>query len=226
MPSGQIDLRKRCRDDGSTPCAARGTRRHACGAQYYTSRDARLGLQALSARSCWLQPLRDGRIVRVERKVFQLLVYLAARPTRLITKDELLSEVWDVRSISEGTLPNTVAKLGRVLGQRANESVPIETVHGRGYRFHPLSEADRDSPIAELPPAADGGNPFVGRQTTIAALGRFLQYAQAGEGQLVLLTGEAGAGKTRTARELAGRAQRAGVSVWTGEAYAGEGAPA
>src|SRR5262249_27794877 len=45
--------------------------------------------------------------------------------------------------------------------------------------------------------------PFVGRKSELAALRLLLERAEGGEGGLVLLSGEAGAGKTRLVRELA-----------------------
>ena len=67
------------------------------------------------SRSCQLDVkgaslLRDGRRLRVERKVFQLLVYLAAHPGRLIAREELLREVWNARALSDSPLANTIAK--------------------------------------------------------------------------------------------------------------------
>src|SRR5688500_14692885 len=79
--------------------------------------------------------LRQGREVALGRRAFDLLRYLVERQGMLVTKQELLSTVWKAHVLSEGTLSNTVAKLRRALGQRATEKYPIETIHGRGYRF-------------------------------------------------------------------------------------------
>src|SRR5262245_38781262 len=80
--------------------------------------------------------LRDGAPVPLERKTFDLLCYFAANPDRLIGKDELVERVWHASALSDGALSNTVAKLRKALGQGARDREPIETVHGRGYRFH------------------------------------------------------------------------------------------
>src|SRR5262245_43766179 len=66
---------------------------------------------------------------------------------------------------------------------------------------------------------------FVGRQRVTAALHSALQGACSGHGQLVLLVGDAGMGKTRTAEELAALASASGARVLWGSCYA-EGAPA
>src|SRR5262245_51831481 len=87
---------------------------------------------------------RQGREVALGRRAFDLLRYLVERPGLLITKEELLGTVWNAQVLSEGTLSNTVAKLRRALGQRANEKYPIETIHGRGYRFKSETRRTRE----------------------------------------------------------------------------------
>ena len=68
--------------------------------------------------------------------------------------------------------------------------------------------------------------PFVGREPELAALNRGREAASQGRGGIVLLAGEPGIGKTRTAEELALVAERDGGLVLWGRCYEGEGAPA
>jgi DNA-binding CsgD family transcriptional regulator len=68
--------------------------------------------------------------------------------------------------------------------------------------------------------------PFVGRGRELAELSAALDRALAGRGQMVLLAGEPGIGKTRTAAELAGIAEERGCRVLWGRCYEWEGAPA
>ncbi|MFN2539483.1 MAG: AAA family ATPase [Mycobacteriales bacterium] len=67
---------------------------------------------------------------------------------------------------------------------------------------------------------------LVGRARELAGVVALLEGLQAGHGRLLLLTGEAGIGKTRLARELAGRALATGTSVVWGRCVESEGAPA
>jgi DNA-binding SARP family transcriptional activator len=62
--------------------------------------------------------------------------------------------------------------------------------------------------------------PFVGREREAASLRAALEGAESGQGSLVLLTGEAGAGKTRLIRELAHEATANGVLVLYGSSDA------
>ena len=59
----------------------------------------------------------------------------------------------------------------------------------------------------------------------MTALRAALQAAADGQGRLVMLVGEAGIGKTRTAAELARRASESGALVLCGACYEGEWAP-
>lgn len=75
-------------------------------------------------------------------------------------------------------------------------------------------------PAGQLPPDL-----FVGRERELAALRAACEAALAGRGRLVLLVGEPGIGKTRTAHELATYARKRGARVLIGRCYEGEGAP-
>jgi DNA-binding CsgD family transcriptional regulator len=66
---------------------------------------------------------------------------------------------------------------------------------------------------------------FVGRQQELQELGIALQEALAGRGRLVMLVGEAGIGKTRTAREFAAAAEQHGAQSLWGRCHENPGAP-
>jgi DNA-binding CsgD family transcriptional regulator len=66
---------------------------------------------------------------------------------------------------------------------------------------------------------------FVGRQSEIATLIARLDDAEAGRGGVLLLSGEPGIGKTRSARVFAGIAEARGVRVLWGHCYEGDWAP-
>ena len=69
------------------------------------------------------------------------------------------------------------------------------------------------------------GSVFVGRQRELAELTAALDDALSGQGRLVMLVGEPGIGKTRTAQELASYAENRGAKVFWGRCYEEEGAP-
>ena len=84
------------------------------------------------------------------------------------------------------------------------------------------------SPVADSVRAratAGGGEVFVGRERELAALGTALDQALAGEGRIVMLAGEPGIGKTRTAQMLARYAEPHDMRVLWGRCYEEPGAP-
>ena len=64
--------------------------------------------------------------------------------------------------------------------------------------------------MVESQPTRDNGDVFVGRQTEMAELTATLDAALTGQGRIVMLAGEPGIGKTRTAQELAVLAEQRG----------------
>ncbi len=163
---------------------------------------------------------RRGTVVRIEPKAFDLLKYLLERRDRVVPKHELLEALWPGAQ-GDSVLPRYVADARKALGDNASAQRIIKTVHGRGYRFVcPVEHI-----AASLEPAVADDSPFVGRDDAMGSLGSALDDAFEGLGRLVLLVGEPGIGKTRTASELALRAHARGAIVLTGRCHEGEGAP-
>jgi len=75
---------------------------------------------------------------------------------------------------------------------------------------------------AGSPAVAAPGPPLIGRETELGRLRAWLREAGRGHGRLVLLTGEAGIGKSRLLQELASGATRQGVRILAGRAYEAE----
>lgn len=66
---------------------------------------------------------------------------------------------------------------------------------------------------------------FIGRQSELAVIGSALEQCIAGHGGVLLVSGDPGIGKTRTAQELTTRAEQQGVQVLWGRCYEEPGAP-
>ena len=98
-----------------------------------------------------------------------------------------------------------------------------------GEAGQPPSPEVAEPPVAApatAPSPPVGGGELVGRDEQLAVLDRTLAGVAAGRGQLVLVAGEPGIGKTRLAEEVARRAAVRGVRVAWGRCFEGEGAPA
>lgn len=78
--------------------------------------------------------VREGRTIAVEPRVMELLVYLASRAGEIVSKRELLDEVWGATVVDEA-IQRAVSLLRAALGDSAQSSRIIETVPRRGYRL-------------------------------------------------------------------------------------------
>jgi len=75
---------------------------------------------------------RSGRRVPLGTKAFEVLCCLVVRAGEVVTKAELLAQVWVDSFVEEGTLAQQIFTLRKALGDRADY---IVTVPGQGYRF-------------------------------------------------------------------------------------------
>src|SRR5215472_11003343 len=78
---------------------------------------------------------RDGIAITLAPRPFGLLCALARRPGSLLTKNELLDDVWGHQFVSESVLKTAISDLRTVLDDHPREPRFIETVSRRGYRF-------------------------------------------------------------------------------------------
>jgi DNA-binding winged helix-turn-helix (wHTH) protein/tetratricopeptide (TPR) repeat protein len=78
---------------------------------------------------------RAGGSVAVEPQVFDVLAYLVDHRDRLVTKEELLDNIWGDRFVSESALTSRLKSARRAVGDDGRNQSVIKTVHGRGYRF-------------------------------------------------------------------------------------------
>src|SRR5919112_6849973 len=78
---------------------------------------------------------REGERVPLSEKAFETLCALVRRGNHLVSKDELLSEVWADAVVEENNLDKNISLLRQALGERAGRGKFIETGRGRGYRF-------------------------------------------------------------------------------------------
>src|SRR5689334_23200245 len=82
-----------------------------------------------------LELRRDGLPVKAEPAVLRLLACLVRNAGRLVTKQDLVEQVWDGRSVAENAITVAMVRLRKVLGHKSGERELIVNLHGRGYRF-------------------------------------------------------------------------------------------
>lgn len=81
------------------------------------------------------QLLKNGEQIALYPKAFDTLAALIHKHGHLVTKDELLKEVWQDTFVEENNLCNNVSLLRKALGEDPNGNKYIETVPRYGYRF-------------------------------------------------------------------------------------------
>lgn len=107
-----------------------------------------------------------SEVIRLPPKAFDVLVTLVRRPSHLLTKHELLAQVWGETFVDEGILTVHVSALRKVLGDGARLASFIETVPRCGYRF--VAAVTRESQQESL--RAAGSDDAEGEPLSIAVL--------------------------------------------------------
>jgi DNA-binding winged helix-turn-helix (wHTH) protein/predicted ATPase len=169
--------------------------------------------------------LRDGRPVALTPKSFDVLFFLASRPERLVTKDELLSAVWSDVAVTDASVKVCVREIRKALGDSPQCPKYIETVHRRGYRFVGRAPEDErpQGPGAASLPARPAASHFVGRGEELRRLAEGLALAAGGARQVVFVAGGPGGGKTALVEAFLDQARRAyhgrGLCVAAGHCF-------
>ena len=81
---------------------------------------------------------REGRVVPLTPQEFKILKFMVQNAKRVISRDELLNEVWEChKSDSRRTVDNHILGLRQKLEVDPSHPVHFRTVHGFGYMFVP-----------------------------------------------------------------------------------------
>src|SRR5215475_15846847 len=137
-----------------------------CGADPALSEAKKIRLEIMTPKAHQFAPFRLDALnqclwrgtdqISLSPKAFSVLAYLAERPGRLVTKQELLDAVWPDIHVTEGVLKRAVLEIRKALGDPVEEPRFIQTLHRRGYRF--LAGAGESAAAAEK---ADAGSSIV-----------------------------------------------------------------
>ena len=116
-----------------------------------------------------LLPLRAGKVLGV----------FLRQPGEVLSKDELLGEVWRDAFVGEDSLTQAISMIRSALGDDPRDPTYVQTIPKRGYRFiaevivEPSAEEDRpDEPVATIPAkAAIGAGGRLGHYAILDELG-------------------------------------------------------
>ncbi len=141
---------------------------------------------------------KENQVVAIEPQVYSVLAYLVEHRERVVSKEELLDNVWGDRFVSESALTSRISSARSAVGDDGRTQRVIKTVHGRGFRF----VAEIDDGASGLSAAAHG-----------ADTGVQIEALAAGSGFALAVTGPRGSGKTALLERAVNEARRAGIAA-------------
>jgi len=161
-------------------------------------------------------PLRED----AHRAVMRAYCQLGRRNAALGQYDrcrEVMLEELGVEPMAETTGLYRAILKGRLVGV-GTPTAEMETPTA-GIETPTAGIETRPTPVGRSPLDVAASTPLVGREQELASLHRCWREAQATQGKLVLVSGEAGVGKSRLIEEFADRLRWQGVRVLWGRCY-------
>jgi DNA-binding winged helix-turn-helix (wHTH) protein/pimeloyl-ACP methyl ester carboxylesterase len=126
-----------------------------------------------------------GRVVNLEPQVFDVLAYLVRNRDRVVSKEELLDNIWGDRFVSESALTSRIKAARRAIGDDGQSQRLIVTHHRRGYRF--IGRVEQSEP--ESPPEDRGDRRGPIRYARSGELSVAYQVSGDGGPDIVLVAG-------------------------------------
>ena len=97
--------------------------------------------------------LRDGEIVSLHAKAFDLLTFLAHNNGKIVSKEEILDAVWENQFVEEANLVVQISNLRKALGETKNSPRFLVTIPGKGYKF--IADTNENTLIIETHSVAE-----------------------------------------------------------------------
>ena len=102
---------------------------------------------------------RDGREQQIRQKAFRVLIYFLENRERLVTKNELMENIWPETAVTDNTLDQCLAEIRKLLGDNPHQPRFIKTVPRLGYRF--IAEVEEIAPSSNLSNISTPGAPVL-----------------------------------------------------------------
>lgn len=92
----------------------------------------------------------DNEVIHVEPRVFDLILMLTQNPRRILTRDEIIENVWGGRIISDATISTCVKSARKALGDSGEAQKYIKTIRGRGIQFLATPTTTNDDAVKKF----------------------------------------------------------------------------
>ncbi|MBT6036298.1 MAG: tetratricopeptide repeat protein [Kordiimonadaceae bacterium] len=99
---------------------------------------------------------REGEIQHVEPLVFDFLIFLMKNPSRIISREEIIEEIWNGRIVSDATISSCIKSARKAIGDDGENQKYIKTIRGRGIQF--LAQINTASQNSDTAPSIKNDN--------------------------------------------------------------------
>jgi|GEM_PF-5202143 len=76
-----------------------------------------------------------GEVKKVEPRVMKVLVFLVSNKGRVVSREEILKEIWEDVIVNDEAVTQSIYQLRKVLSHGKGDKKYIETIPKKGYRF-------------------------------------------------------------------------------------------
>ena len=141
---------------------------------------------------------RDGKRQPIEPQALKVLLLLIENRGRVVSRDELLNEIWGHQFVSDSTLSSTIKSARKAVADDGTRQAVIRTVRGVGYEFVAAMvdppDVSPDPPRLTRAEPAGQSSALIGRDQVVTEIVNALK-----QHRLVTLVGPGGVGKTSLA---------------------------
>ena len=124
---------------------------------------------------------KNSQVITLEPKTMELLIILVKNKHRVLSKEELLTTIWQGRAVVDNVLTRCVYELRKLLNDKNSELDHIRTVRGVGYQFavevnHSVAPTDAEKSPVTSKPSAETSKPYYLIAVILLLIGLITSY--------------------------------------------------